>query len=67
MARTLATVDRLFWWESLVNDVTKFVSTLCNMSEKQGSSPQAFLTITIVTSSGEALAYSDLRFYCQAS
>jgi hypothetical protein len=28
----------MFWWESLDEDVTKFVSTCaCNMSEKQGS------------------------------
>jgi hypothetical protein len=40
---------------------------LCNMSEKQGSSPQALWIVTTVNSSGEALAFCDLRLHCQAS
>jgi hypothetical protein len=35
---------------------------MCNMSEKQGSSPQALWTVTTVISSGEALAYVTFDF-----
>jgi hypothetical protein len=68
MSRTRVAVGRMFWWNSLAGDVAKFVSTYrCSVSEKQGSSPQALWTATTVTCSGEALAYGDLQFYCQAS
>jgi hypothetical protein len=52
--------------ECLARDVAKFVST-CVACQKQGLSPQALRTATFVTYPGEALAYGDLRFYCQAS
>jgi hypothetical protein len=44
-ARTRATVDRLFWWESLDSDVTKFVSTCiaCQRNKDRRHKPYGLL------------------------
>jgi hypothetical protein len=36
MARTWAAVGRIFWWESLEEDVTKFVSTCVTCQRNKG-------------------------------
>jgi hypothetical protein len=45
MARTRAAVGRLFWWESLDKDVTKFVSTcvLCQRNKARCHKPYGLL------------------------
>jgi hypothetical protein len=67
MAQTWAAVGRLFLWESLDKDVTKFVFTCVTCQRNKARRHKALRTATTVTCSGEALACGDLRFYYQAS
>jgi hypothetical protein len=45
MARTRAAVGRMFWWESLNKDVTKFVSTCvtCQRNKARRQKPYGLL------------------------
>jgi hypothetical protein len=66
MSRSRVAVGRMFWWKSLAGDVAKFVSTCVACQRNKACRHKPYGLLQPFTCSGEALAYGDLRFHCQA-